>query len=38
MTIISYRGQTRARRYIMANVLQTSNVVAQCDKLATELS
>jgi len=36
-TSISYRWQTRATRCITANVLQTQ-VDAQCDKLATELS
>ena len=32
------RWQTSAKRCIAANVLQTSNVDSQCDKLATELS
>ena len=32
------RWQTRATRCITANVLQTSKVDTQCDKLATELS
>jgi len=35
---ISCRWQTRATRCVTANVLQTNNVDAQCDKLATELS
>jgi len=37
-TRISCRWQTRATRSIMAKVMQTNNVNAQCDKLATELS
>jgi len=40
---VKYRDQlslknARDRRCITANVLQTTNVDAQCDKLATELS
>jgi len=35
---ISWRWETRAMRCITANVLQTSKVDAQCDKLATEVS
>ena len=38
LTRTSCRWQTRATRCITANVLQTSSAVAQCDKLATELS
>jgi len=37
-TWIRYRWQTRAMFCITANVLQTNNVDAECDKLATELS
>jgi len=37
-TRISCRWQTHVTRCIMANVLQTNKVDAQCDKLATELS
>ena len=37
-TRISHPWQTRATRCIMANVLQTNKVDAECDKLATNLS
>jgi len=37
-TRISFRWQTRSTSCMTANVLQTNNVDAQCDKLATELS
>ena len=43
LTTVSVQGsavadKSRATRCITVNVLQTSNVVAQCDELATELS
>jgi len=38
VTRISCRWQTRATRCITANVLQTNNIDAHCDELATELS
>ena len=43
LTTVSVQGsavadKSRATRCITANVLQTSNVVVQCDELATELS
>jgi len=37
-TRISYRRQTCATRCITANVLQTNQVDAACDKVATDLS